>query len=160
MFDAYIETHGQRLFGLCMHLCRNGWDAQDLYQETWLKAYQARQSYDSNRDFAVWLSRICVNLYRDKLRRQKLLSFLPFSTQEETPSPLHQLVVPEPEDYSDLYTAIADLPEKYRVVIILYYFLDCDIAQTSAVLRIPAGTVKSRLSKARALLERSLDGHD
>lgn len=160
MFDDYIEAHGQRLFGLCMHLCRDRWDAQDLYQETWLKAYQARHKYDSSRDFGVWLTSICVNLYRDKLRRKKLLSFLPFSLQDDEPSPVHQLAAPEPEDYSDLYEAVADLPDKYRMVIVLYYFLGCDIAQTAAVLQIPAGTVKSRLSKARTLLERSLDGND
>lgn len=160
MFDDYIEMHGQRLFGLCMHLCRERWDAQDLYQETWLKAYQAQQNYDSSRDFGVWLTRICVNLYRDKLRRKKLLSFLPFSPQEEEQSPVHQLAAPEPEDYSDLHSAVAALPDKYRVVIVLYYFLGCDIAQTAAVLQVPSGTVKSRLSKARALLERSLDGDD
>lgn len=91
MFDDYIEMHGQRLFGLCMHLCRERWDAQDLYQETWLKAYQAQQNYDSSRDFGMWLTSICVNLYRDKLRRKKLLSFLPFSPQEEEQSPVHQL---------------------------------------------------------------------
>ena len=100
-----------------------------------------------------------MNLYRDRLRRKKLLSFLPFSLQDETESPVHQLAAPEQEDYSDLYGAVADLPDKYRVVIVLYYFLGCDIAQTAAVLQIPAGTVKSRLSKARALLERSLDGN-
>ena len=73
---------------------------------------------------------------------------------------MHQLAAPEPEDYSDLHSAVAALPDKYRVVIVLYYFLGCDIAQTAAVLQVPSGTVKSRLSKARALLERSLDGDD
>lgn len=157
MFDDYIDTYGRRLFGLCMHLCRNYWDAQDLYQETWLKAYKSRQRYDDSRDFGLWLSRICVNLYRDRLRRKKLLSFLPFSSQEQEESPVHQLAAPEPEDYTDLYHAVKQLPEVYRLVIVLYYFLGCSVGQTAEVLNIPAGTVKSRLSKARSLLERSLD---
>ena len=157
VFDDYIDTYGRRLFGLCMHLCRNYWDAQDLYQETWLKAYKSRQRYDDSRDFGLWLSRICVNLYRDRLRRKKLLSFLPFSSQEQEESPVHQLAAPEPEDYTDLYHAVKQLPEVYRLVIVLYYFLGCSVGQTAEVLNIPAGTVKSRLSKARSLLERSLD---
>ena len=145
MFDDYIAAYGQRLFGLCMHLCRDRWDAQDLYQETWLK------------DFGVWISRICVNLYRDRLRRKKLLSFLSFSSQEQEESPMCQLAAPEPEDYSDLHHAIGQLPEQYRLVIVLYYFLGCSVEQTAEALKIPAGTVKSRLSKARSLLERSLE---
>ena len=143
MFDDYIAAYGQRLFGLCMHLCRDRWDAQDLYQETWLKAYKSRQRYDDSRDFGVWISRICVNLYRDRLRRKKLLSFLPFSSQEQEESPVCQLAAPE--------------PEQYRLVIVLYYFLGCSVEQTAEALKIPAGTVKSRLSKARSLLERSLE---
>ena len=116
MFDRYIEQYGQKLFGLCMHLCRERWDAQDLYQETWLKAYQARHGYDGSRDFGVWISKICVNLYRDKLRRKKLLSFLPFVHQEQEA----QLAAPEQEDYSDLYQAVRQLPDAYRMVVVLY----------------------------------------
>lgn len=152
MFDRYIEQYGQKLFGLCMHLCRERWDAQDLYQETWLKVYQARHGYDSSRDFGVWISKICVNLYRDKLRRKKLLSFLPFVHQEQEA----QLAAPEQEDYSDLYQAVRQLPDAYRMVVVLYYFLGCQVKQTAEVLQIAEGTVKSRLSKARSLLERSL----
>lgn len=152
MFDDYIDVHGAKLFGLCMHLCRNHWDAQDLYQETWLRAYRAQRQYQEERDFGLWLNRICVNLYRDRLRRKKLLSFLPFSQQAVG----EQLAAPEPADYSDLYQAVAQLPEKYRLVVVLYYFYGCDTAQTAQVLQIPVGTVKSRLSKARSLLERSL----
>ena len=152
VFDQYIEQYGQKLFGLCMHLCRERWDAQDLYQETWLKAYQARHGYDSSRDFGVWISRICVNLYRDKLRRKKLLSFLPFVHQEQE----EQLAAPEQEDYSDLYQAVRQLPYAYRMGVVLYYFLGCQVKQTAEVLQIAEGTVKSRLSKARSLLERSL----
>lgn len=160
VFDDYIETYGQKLFGLCMHLCRNRWDAQDLYQETWLKAYQAQQKYDKQRDFGVWITKICVNLYRDKLRRKKLLSFLPFS-QQSTEHPWEdQLAAPEVEDYSDLHHAVDHLPDLYRMVIVLYYFLGCSISQTANILKIPEGTVKSRLSKARTLLERSLGAYE
>lgn len=70
---------------------------------------------------------------------------------------MYQLAAPEPQDYTDLYCAIQQLPEAQRLAIVLYYFLGCNVEQTAEVLKIPAGTVKSRLSKARSLLERSLD---
>ena len=61
MFDEYIGLYGARLYALCLRLCRYGADAQDLYQETWLRAWRARARYDTSRPFDAWLSRICVN---------------------------------------------------------------------------------------------------
>ena len=66
------------------------------------------------------------------------------------------IAAPEQEDYSDLYQAVRQLPDAYRMVVVLYYFLGCQVKQTAEVLQIAEGTVKSRLSKARSLLERSL----
>ena len=65
---------------------------------------------------------------------------------------MEKLAAPEKEDYAALYAAIDQLPEKLRLTVILFYFRDMDIASVSAVLGMPAGTVKSRLHKARNLL--------
>jgi len=84
LFDEYINSHGKRLFGLCQKLCANREDAEDLYQETWAKAYKSFERYDSEKDFEAWLTSICVNTYRDLLRRQKWKSlFVQFGTNEE-----------------------------------------------------------------------------
>ena len=63
----------------------------------------------------------------------------------------------ENPDYSSLYEAIERLPEKYRLVVILFYFEDMDVAATAHAMGIPEGTVKSRLSKARKLLKEVLE---
>ena len=63
----------------------------------------------------------------------------------------------ENPDYSSLYEAIERLPEKYRIVVILFYFEDMDVAATADAMGIPEGTVKSRLSKARKLLKEVLE---
>lgn len=63
----------------------------------------------------------------------------------------------ENPDYSSLYEAIERLPEKYRLVVILFYFEDMDVAATADAMGIPEGTVKSRLSKARKLLKEVLE---
>lgn len=62
-------------------------------------------------------------------------------------------------DYSDLYKSIDRLPEKYRTVVILYYFSESDIQTTANALKIPPGTVKSRLNRARKLLKEMLENH-
>ena len=67
--DRYIQAHGRRLFGLCLTLCAHRQDAEDLYQDTWLKALAHFHQYDPNRPFEPWLTRICVNTYRNSLRR-------------------------------------------------------------------------------------------
>ncbi len=154
--DQYIRTYGKRLYGLCMTLCADKHEADDLYQDTWVKVLKNFESFDPSRDFEPWLTRLCVNTYRDKLRRLARSPFLSFSSNETKDAFLRSAPAPEKEDYSDLYAAIDQLPEKLRLTIILYYFEDLDIERTSQTLGIPPGTVKSRLSKARNLLKEVL----
>ena len=160
VIDAYINTHGKRLFGLCQKLCHNREDAEDLYQETWIKAYKHLQKYDANKEFEGWLVTICVNSYRDLLRRQKWQSlFARFSSNEEKEFVLSNIPVAEKSDYTDVRDAVNRLAEKYRLVTILYYFHDLDIKKTAAILKIPEGTVKYQLHKARELLKRRLESN-
>ena len=156
LLDPYIGQYGRRLYGLCRTLCRDPFDADDLYQETWLKALRHWDQYDTERDFEPWVTRICVNTYRSTLRRMIRSPVFPFHTNEEKDAAMEKLAAPEKEDYAALYAAIDQLPEKLRVTVILFYFRDMDIASVSAVLGMPAGTVKSRLHKARKLLREVL----
>lgn len=155
--DRYIQAHGQRLFGLCLTLCAHRQDAEDLYQDTWLKALAHFHQYDPARPFEPWLTRICVNTYRNTLRRlARSPIFTGFRTGEEKEALLNAVPAQSQPDYAPLYQAIHGLPEKLRVAVILYYFEDMDIASTAQVLGIPPGTVKSRLNKARTKLKEVL----
>lgn len=157
MIDQYIRQYGKRLYGLCLSLCANSFDADDLYQETWLKAVKSISQYDPSKKFEPWLTKICVNTYRNVLRRLIRSPFLEFRTNEEKDALLCSIPDAENPDYSSLYEAIDRLPEKYRIAIILFYFQNMDVAATAHVMGIPEGTVKSRLSKARKLLKEVLD---
>ena len=157
MIDQYIRQYGKRLYGLCLTLCTNSFDADDLYQDTWLKAVKNISQYDESREFEPWLTRICVNTYRNRLRRiVKSPIFDAFLSGEGKTAAMESVAAPEAEDYSQLHEAIDRLPEKLRVTVILFYFRDMDIEQTAHALNIPPGTVKSRLSKARKLLKEVL----
>ncbi|MBR5534801.1 MAG: sigma-70 family RNA polymerase sigma factor [Ruminiclostridium sp.] len=156
--DRYIQAHGQRLFGLCLTLCAHRQDAEDLYQDTWLKALAHFHQYDPARPFEPWLTRICVNTYRNTLRRlARSPIFHGFRTGEEKEALLASVPAPSPSDYTPLYQAVAGLPEKLRVTVILYYFEENDVNTTAQVLGIPPGTVKSRLNKARTKMKEVLD---
>ena len=154
--DQYIRKYGKRLYGLCMALCADKHEADDLYQDTWVKVLKRFDTYDPSRDFEPWLTRLCVNTYRDRLRRLSRSPFLNFSSNETKEAFLLTATATEKEDYSDLYAAIDQLPEKLRLTIILFYFEDMDIEKTALTLGIPTGTVKSRLHKARIQLKEVL----
>ena len=157
LIDQYIKQYGKRLYGLCITLCKNTFDADDLYQETWLKVLRSIDQYDSSREFEPWLTRICVNTYRNVLRRHSVIAEADFSSNEEKDAFLQSLPAPEQADYTPLYEAIDGLPEKLRLTVILFYFRDADIVSTAAALKVPTGTIKSRLNKARKLLKEMLE---
>lgn len=158
--DQYIRQYGKRLYGLCLTLCANTHDAEDLYQDTWMKALEHLDQYDPARPFLPWVTRICVNTYRSRLRRlARSPVFNGFPTSQEKDDLLSQVPAPEKPDYSPLHQAIDGLPEKLRVAVILYYFQDMDVNSAAQVLGVPPGTVKSRLHKARVKLKEVL-GND
>ena len=149
LLDPYIRQYGRRIYGLCRSLCSSVQDAEDLYQDTWLKALDKLDQYDPARPFAPWIVRICVNTYRSALRRLARSPLQPFPEGLEVPAP-------EREGYGPLYEAVRRLPEKLRLAVVLYYFQDLDAAEAAKVLGVPLGTVKSRLSRARKLLKEAL----
>lgn len=157
--DEYIRLYGKRLYGLCLTLCASAQEAEDLYQETWLKAFRYLDRYDKNREFEPWLTKICVNTYRNTLQRLARSPFFDrFVTSEEKQALLEAAPAKTEEgwDYEALHEAIDRLPEKLRVAVILFYFRDMDLISAAQALGIPTGTMKSRLHKARRLLKEVL----
>lgn len=156
MIDQYIQKYGRRLYGLCRSLCADPFDADDLYQETWLRVVKHISKYDPSREFEPWLTRICVNTYRSILRRLAKSPLLDFSSGEEKDRLLASIPAPEKTDYAPLYEAVGKLPEKLRLAVVLFYFRGEDLASTAQILNIPVGTAKSRLNKARKRLKEVL----
>lgn len=156
MIDQYIQQYGRRLYGLCRSLCSNHFDADDLYQETWLRVVRHIAKYDPDREFEPWLTRICVNTYRSTLRRLAKSPLLDFSSGEDKERLLASIPAPEGKNYAPLYEAVGKLPEKLRLAVILFYFQGEDLASAAQILNIPVGTAKSRLNKARKLLKEVL----
>ncbi len=156
MINQFIRQYGKRLYGLCLHLCINSFEADDLYQETWLKVVKNIEKYDPTKEFEPWLTQICVNTYRNSLRRIMRSPILDFSSNENKDAVFQSVAAPEKEDYSELYDAVNRLPNKLRLAVILFYFREQDIASVADILHIPVGTVKSRLNKARKILREVL----
>jgi RNA polymerase sigma-70 factor (ECF subfamily) len=141
---------------LCCNLCRSYADADDLFQETWFKAIKNIEKYDDKKDFGKWLFTICINTYKNTQNCSENRKRVCFGSTEEKEIFLSTLpdTMVHNEKYEELIAVIRELPEKYRTVIALRYFNDYSEKDVSQILKIPVGTVKSRLSKAKQLIRR------
>ena len=126
--------------------------AEDLTQETFVRAYRARHRYKPTAPPGAWLRRIGVNLAISYLRRQKLARVLP----------ARLYIAPDRREYDraearDVVTkALATLSPKLRAAIVLHYYDGLTREEIASVLGVPAGTVASRIAKAVAIMRKSV----
>lgn len=159
---ALVDEHGTAVYRFCHKLTRNQTDADDLYQETFLAALEKCHTIDQNRNPKAYLLSIAVTIWKNNCRkfarRQRLAPTVPL---EEADQAQGRLDVEELVITADIHRSIRaitdDLGDKYRIPIYLYYTLEMDVASIADVLGIPSGTVKSRLHKARALIQKRLE---
>lgn len=159
-FDSLINLYSTALTGFCISLCSSISDAEDLFQDTWLKAMKNYKKYDSSKPFEKWLFTICINTYKDKLKLFYNKRKKSFINEEEKNAFLNSLPDKKAENenlYLELRVAVSTLPKKLKVVLVLFYYKDYSIKEISGVLNIPEGTVKSRLKKAKTELKRRLN---
>jgi RNA polymerase sigma-70 factor (ECF subfamily) len=129
--------------------------AEDLTQETFVRAYKARDRYTPTAPPGAWLRRIGINLAISYLRRQKLARFLP----------ARLYVTPDRRDYDraearDVVTkALTGLSPKLRAAVVLHYYDGLTREEIALVLGVPAGTVASRIAKAVAIMRKAI-GND
>jgi RNA polymerase sigma-70 factor (ECF subfamily) len=156
--EALIRRYQNYVFRLCVLVMRNEQDAEDMTQETFMRACRALPRFEirEGTSFEAWLYRIAVNCCRSRMRR-KWYQVLPW------PDPAPQIIAP-PEGQPDrmveqgewrdeIVDAIHSLGEKHRLVVILRYYAGLSNEEIAQTLRIPSGTVRSRLHTARQRLK-------
>lgn len=158
--ERYVLLYSRDLTKLCLHLCSNSQDAEDLFQETWAKAIRHFEKYDKTKAFDKWLFSICVNTYKNNLKLGFNKRRVTFSSEEE--SQLFFNSIPDKsnytrDDYAELHKTIESLPKKQKVVLILRYFRDLSVSEVADILNIPEGTVKSRLHQAKKTIRRRMN---
>ena len=160
--EALIRRYQAYVFRLCCLVMRHEQDAEDMTQETFLRACRALPRYQSREgsSFEAWLYRIAVNCCRSRMRR-KWYQVLPW------PDPAPQLMA-EPEEQperkvqqsegrTEMLDAIDALGEKHRVVVILRYYAGMSNEEIAETMGVPSGTVRSRLHTARERLRQVLE---
>lgn len=156
--QEYINLYGRDLTRLCVSLCNQKSDAEDLYQATWEKAIKNLRKYNSEKPFDKWLFTICVNTYKDTVKssfRKKILSFTRTEDLELALNSVPEAVAPF-DEFLSLHQALKKLSPEKRQAVALYYFKDYSTKEVAEILNIPEGTVKSRLNSARQDLRKEL----
>lgn len=154
--DEAFRRYGDRVFSAAFSVCQNREDADDVVQDTFIKYYTRNEDYIDDSHLKAWLLRVAINRAKDitgAFWRRNRVSWEEY---------MEQLEFVQPEDKS-LFQAVMELPERYRLVIHLFYYEEYSIAEIAALLRSTQGTIKARLSRGRTLLKSMLteDGnHD
>lgn len=168
-FDEIVNRYKDRIFNVVYRFLGNYEDAQDVAQEVFVRAYQGMRGYKGRAKVYTWLHSIAGNLARNKLRdgqrkgRNKGTSLQ--ALEESAPGVARQIGAagPNPEYVARahemeeiLQECLDTLPEQYRMAFVLRTFDQLSYEEIASAMGCPAGTVKSRLSQARLLLQREL----
>lgn len=168
-FDTLIVRYQDRIFNFSLRFTANPSDAEDIVQETFLKAYRGIARFRGDAKFSTWLFQIaknlCINKFHNTRRRMEHRQVSIFESEYDDDRPLLQLEsedaspqerVISAETQSQLEAAIGELDPHYRTALILRDVEDMDYAEIAKVLDVPVGTVKSRIHRARTELQKKL----
>lgn len=166
-FDRLVLKYRSRIVELAMRYTRNLADAEDAAQETFIKAYRALRHFRCDSAFYTWLFRIASNCARNvlKARRRDLLNntvdFSDYRNSARHPRRLQELATPEElalttDIRAMVNAALGGLSEEHRIVITLREIDGLSYQQIASAISIPVGTVRSRVFRARDLIDNRL----
>jgi len=167
-FNELFEAQINGLYSLALRMTRNQLDAEDLVQDTALKAFRYFDKFDRGTNFRAWIYRILTNNFINTYRKNKKepnqtdIDAVSFKIEDEGTSFWDRLDDRnEAYDYSDLFdddinAAIDKLPDEYKIVVLLSDVEDMSYKEISEVIDHPIGTVMSRLHRGRKLLRKLL----
>ncbi len=158
-----VHRHHKALYHAVLKMVHDADEAQDLAMETFGKAFRHLAHYRPEYAFSTWLFRIGANHCLDFLRRnqRRLRSLRPAPRGGEGPDPLLDVRAPDldpqeacvqQQQRDAVQRAVARLPAKYRRLVELHYFQELSYEEIAAAQRLPLGTVKAQLFRARGLL--------
>lgn len=168
-FEEMTAAAADRLFATALRLTRNRADAEDVVQDTMLRAWRALASFQRGTRFEAWIFRILHNAFLNRRRKESLApeardpeSFDPAARSEIAPDvrSLGELPALADRHFDDrVKAAVDELPEVYRIPFLLFSMADLTYEEIAAAQGVPMGTVMSRLHRARAHLKTRLAGY-
>jgi RNA polymerase sigma-70 factor (ECF subfamily) len=146
-YAKLVKRHAHRVFAVCLGVLCNVEDAEDMVQETFIRAYDQLGQLRDREQFGSWIRKIAYNLSVDHVRRErkrKIVEAVPEHGEVKT------------EDHHDLQKAVMSLPEDYRIPLLLYYFDGRSTESVAKTLQLSNAGVLTRLSRARKELRNIL----
>jgi len=142
--ESLLQTYGNSLFRLSLVMLRNESDAEDAIQDTMIRYLQKAPNFRDADHEKAWLFKVCTNICHDMLRYRKRHPQVDIDTQYH---------LTEKETDASLLDALMELPEKFKLVLILYYVEGYRIHEIAEIIERSPSAVKMRLQKGRKLLE-------
>ncbi|MDI9520511.1 MAG: RNA polymerase sigma factor [Bacillota bacterium] len=146
-FTQKVREKERSLYRIAVSYLKNDAEAADAVQDALLTAWEKRNTLRQTEYFGTWLTRILINRCKQQLRKRRPTAEL----SEQTPAGM-----PDTEAGLALRMALEELDPSYRIPLLLYHLDGYSVAEISRILLLPQGTVKSRLSRARAKLKNLL----
>jgi len=146
IFDTLFRQYEQPICSYLARMTGNTPRAQELTQETFIRAYRALLRGEQWTNPRAWLYRVASRLATDDYRRRKLIEWLPLSATEPKGTPGIETIVIE---HISIQRTLDALPPKYRVPLILYDYVGYSISEIAQMLELSVSGVKTRLSRAR-----------
>lgn len=166
-FNQLVLKHQDLAYRHALSMLSDGWLAEEVVQESFLKAFQHMPGFRGG-SFRAWLMRIVTNTAYDVLRQTSKRPTLPLFPDDDDgeemetprwladPNTLVEGVVEEGEHVKFIYRTLNELQDIYRIVLILVDLQDFDYEEAAQALNVPVGTIKSRLARARMQLKEKL----
>lgn len=164
-FETIMRRHNQRLFRVTRAILRNDADAEDAMQQAYLSAYAHLDQFSGDAKFATWLTRIAMNEAYTRARRRARLGEVDIAEEGGEGAAAMSSVdeTRSPEDHASgqqlaelLEASIDELPELYRIVIVMREVQDLSTAETAACLELTEEAVRVRLHRGKKLLRESM----
>ena len=165
-YDKLMRKYHDAIYNLIYRMMRNKGEVEDLTQEAFIKAFSSLRSFNEEYAFSTWLYKIATNNCIDYIRKKKLETFsidkpivskdseVTFEVPDTTYQPDKALIAQQRKELIE--EAIKSLPEKYRRVIMLRHHQDKNYEEIAKILKVPIGTVKAHIFRAREMLYRYL----
>lgn len=148
-WESLVGLHQEAVFRLAYLLLGDPDDAKDIAQDSFLRAWRHLRSFDTTRPLRPWLLSITANLARNRRRSAgRYFAALTRAFREEPVSERIEEQSARSFQAHELWKAVQKLNVLDQQIVYLRYFLDLPVAETAEILKVPAGTVKSRLSRA------------
>ena len=147
--QALAEQYRDRLFAAAFQVCGNAADAEDAAQEALLRYHLSDKQFESQEHIRAWLLRVAINWAKNISRSFWRRNTVPLEEYMET-------LEFDCQESREVFREVMALPEKYRLVIHLYYYEDYSVQEISRILGIRVSNVKVRLSRGRQMLKATL----